>query len=90
MIKGVNRNVIVVKGDKDSRFETVYMIMKKGALSGGDDILKEADHIVSAGGMGGKKKARMPSWLIFLLGVLGGGGIAGVAILVVLRLTSFC
>ena len=49
MLKGVNRNVIVVRGGRNSRFETVYFVVKKGIASGKDDIVKEANRIIVDG-----------------------------------------
>ena len=47
MLKGVNRNVLVVRVDKDSRFESVYFVMKKGKNFEKGDVLKEANSIIS-------------------------------------------
>ena len=77
MLKGINKNVIVVKGDKNSRFEAVYMVMKKDAARG-DDILKEADRIISQSNVAEKTSKKLPRWFVFLLGILGGGGAVGV------------
>ena len=49
MLKGVNRNVIVVRGGRNSRFETVYFVVKKGIASGKEDIVKEANRIIVDG-----------------------------------------
>ena len=70
MLKGVNRNVIVVHGDKSSRFEAVYMIMKKGTGASETDILREANRLVVESGM--TVKRRLPPWLLIGLGALGG------------------
>ncbi len=70
MLKGVNRNVIVVRGDKGSRFEAVYMIMKKGTAASDTDILKEANKLVASSGM--TVKRRLPPWLWAGVGALGG------------------
>ena len=71
MLKGVNRNVIVVRGDRSSRFEAVYMIMKKGTVATDTDILKEANRLVASSGMSAKRK-RVPPWLILALGAFAG------------------
>lgn len=84
MLKGVNRNVIVVRGDRTSRFEAVYMIMKKGTGASDTDILKEANRLVANSGMSSKRKTPAP-WLLVSLGVLAGALLAsGVWLAVVL------
>ncbi len=46
MVKGVNRNVIVMDTDKSSRFEKVYFIVKPRAGCVRADIIKEANAIL--------------------------------------------
>ena len=46
MLKGTNRNVIVVRADKRSSFDTVYFVLKKGKVREGSDIIREANRIV--------------------------------------------
>ena len=75
MLKGVNRNVIVVRGDRSSRFEAVYMIMKKGTAATDTDILKEANRIVISSGMSSTRRS-MPPWLLLALGALGGAALS--------------
>ncbi|MBE6535979.1 MAG: hypothetical protein E7677_05080 [Ruminococcaceae bacterium] len=82
MLKGVNRNVIIVRGDRTSRFEAVYMIMKKGTGATETDILKEANRLVASSGMSSKRK-RAPLWLSFSLGALAGATLASIVWLIV-------
>lgn len=84
MLKGVNRNVIVVRGDRSSRFEAVYMIMKKGTGAAETDILKEANRLVASSEMSSKRK-QMPLWLSLGLAALAGAMLSsGVWLAVVL------
>ena len=46
MLKGINKNVIVVKTGSKSRFEAVYFVLKKGSASPKADIIKEANRII--------------------------------------------
>lgn len=71
MLKGVNRNVIVVRGDRSSRFEAVYMIMKKGTDTKNTDILKEANRLVANSGMS-QKRVGLPPWSLVAIGALSG------------------
>ena len=82
MLKGVNRNVIVVRGDRSSRFEAVYMIVKKGNGASETDILKEANRIVASSEMTAKRGSA-PRWLLFLLGALAGALLSSAAWLIV-------
>ena len=80
MIKGVNRSVIMVKTDKDSRFESAYFVLRphmyEGKGSGG--AILEARDILRAGEIAGRGKRRFRRfvWSImwFVLGVLVGVG----------------
>lgn len=84
MLKGVNRNVIVVRGDRSSRFEAVYMIMKKGTGAAEKDILKEANRLIASSEAPPRRGGRF-SWLAFLLGALAGAvSASGVWLIVVL------
>ena len=84
MHKGVNRNVIVVRGDRSSRFEAVYMIMKKGTGATESDVLKEANRLVANSGMSSRRKSA-PAWILLALGALAGAMLSsGVWLAVVL------
>ena len=83
MIKGVNRSVIVVKTDKDSRFESAYFVLRPHAREekGSTSVISEAKQILNAGevrsnGVTDKKKARRWAFalLCFVLGILAGSG----------------
>lgn len=72
MLKGINRNVIVVKGNGKSRFETVYFIMKKGCLCGKRDLIDEAEKIIGDSGYipsnKGKSRKKISSPALFAAG----------------------
>ena len=46
MLKGINKNVIVVNTGAKSRFEAVYFVLKKGNANSKADIIKEANKII--------------------------------------------
>ena len=80
MIKGVNRNVIVVKTDKNSRFETAYFLLRPERRGDAGGAIAEARELISAGEKQGKRKKRffriLRSALYFVLGVgTGAGGV---------------
>ncbi len=73
MLKGVNRNVIVVTADANSRFESVYFVLKRGEARDSADLLKEANRIIAESGLSRKpirKKRRFV--LAFALGGFSG------------------
>ena len=73
MLKGLNRNVIVVKGNARSRFETVYFIMKKGASSAKKDLADEAQRLIADSELiRPRSKQRLSSSALFGLGVILG------------------
>ncbi len=74
MLKGVNRNVLVVRADKNSRFESVYFVMKKGNSAERADVIKEANRIITQSGMTvGSGKIGRRVIVGFLLGTVSGG-----------------
>ncbi len=83
MLKGVNRNVIVVNSDKNSRFETVYFVLRRGNVYDKTDILKEANRIICDVGMVKKRAAGHAfNGSSFALGALLGGLLGAVACIV--------
>ena len=73
MLKGLNRNVIVVKGNGRSRFETVYFIMKKGASSAKKDLADEAQKLIADSELiQPRAKQRFSNPAVFGFGVLLG------------------
>ena len=87
MIKGINRNIIVVKMGRNSCFEAVFFVPKKGGTDK-RDILCEANRIIADSDARNGKKPRgrwiLPrlTWLLsgFLLGA-GGAAIVCVCLL---------
>jgi len=81
MIRGVQRKIIVIKGDKNSVFENVYFLLKNDIFESPrseKDIMREANRIISENYSDKKrkkyekrKKARR-GLAIFLLGLLLG------------------
>ena len=86
MIRGVNRQVIVLRPDRDSAFETVYFMLKSGQQmpsAAERDILREANKIISENcsekrGRGEKKRrCFLRGGITFMLGVLLGVALSG-------------
>ena len=76
MLKGVSRNVIIVKTKADSRFEVVYFIVKKGVINDRAEIVKEANRIVSQSGMSGRPAGLWKQVKLTLPGVCIGAALA--------------
>ena len=86
MLKGINRNMIVVRTPNTSRFEVAYFILKKGDRTDSrKKILEEANAMI-AEGEGNKKekgmKLKRAAW--FGLGILVGGSAALTVCLLIL------
>ncbi len=84
MIKGINKNMVVVKNTGSRYFEEAHFIVKSGASVRSErDLLREADRLVGAAltreGKGSKPKKRLPVIisviLSFILGALSGIGL---------------
>ena len=81
MIRGTQREMIMIKGDKDSVFEWVYFVIRADAMSQSrpkDDMLIEANRILLQN-QPSKKRKRTVFWKdvkrrtpAFLIGVLCG------------------
>lgn len=72
MLKGVNRNVIMIRSDGNSRFEAVYFVMKKGSAGDKNDMLREANKIIGDSGLSVRRKNAFGRGGIIFLGVLIG------------------
>ena len=95
MIKGCQKKIIFIQGSENSPFETAYFVLKKDSedcCHGGDDIIKEANRIISESlpdvKRKNKKRAKLKQMLyrIMLFGIgllLGGGAGAGIILLLV-------
>ncbi len=77
MLKGINRNVIVVRTDAKSRFEAVYFVLKKGGAGERADIVREANKIISESGVQRAAPMRaLRAALIAVLSALIGAAVA--------------
>jgi hypothetical protein len=82
MIKGAQRQMIVVKTADSSLFEEAYFVVRREYRGDGGDMVAEANRLIeSCGGRrsGGMRRLRgvFLSAGIFLCGALIGGGIVG-------------
>lgn len=73
MLKGTNRNVIVLRTDRGSRFEAAYFLLRRGEGAG---ALGEAKALLMAAEGEKKKRGRVPYILCavvsFVLGIAAG------------------
>ena len=77
MLKGINRNVIIVRTPRSSGFEAAYFVLKREKrVQSEEKLIEEANKLIAKGERAKKKKrgvARAILW--FALGtVLGAGG----------------
>ena len=88
MIKGVNKNIIVVDPPKKSSFEKIFFIVKvKSATDGSRDMITEANRLIgdSLSQRGGARKmSRAKGIGIFICGALFGGAAVGLVTLLIL------
>ena len=80
MLRGTSRNVIVVKTDSESMFESAYFIMKKGSSAPRCDIVREANRIIDGGGVTHRSRPSFAvSACLFLAGAVAGAVATAVA-----------
>lgn len=91
MIKGCQKKIIIIEGGESSPFETAFFVLRKNTgdcCAGGDDILREADRIISESipdvCLKRRKRERLIKMLVpgafLLIGLLLGG--SGCALLI--------
>ena len=77
MIKGCQREIVVVQTQESPIFESAYFILRrKRRVTYGADMVSEANRILSAGGYPKREKRRR--WgrlLLFLSGFAAGSGL---------------
>lgn len=82
MIKGAQKQMIVIRTADSRYFDEAYFVLRteiKAHRGCKDDMLCEANRILEQSGIESvqkKKKTKPRSLLLFLLGILCGGGIA--------------
>lgn len=80
MLRGVNKNVIVIKTDRDSRFETAYFVLRSNhcEAKGRGGAISEAKELIHAGEdaqSGVRKRGKILCGAVcFIFGVLFGAG----------------
>lgn len=74
MLKGVNRSVLVVRTGKNSNFEAVYFMLRRGNTAEPQDIVREANKIIKQGERPRPRALRIcPTPLLIGVGAIGGG-----------------
>lgn len=86
MLKGINRNIIVVRTPLTSRFEAAYFILKKGTRGDSrEKLLEEANRMIAQGERRKPwKRRRLVYALWFALGAMIGAGVSALLCLVAL------
>ncbi len=78
MIKGAQKQMIVLRTGNSPYFDEAYFVLRREVRSEQSnriDILAEANKILEENTRGAKRHSRchVPSWLLFLAGLLCGG-----------------
>ena len=88
MLKGINRNMIVVRTPPTSRFEVAYFVLRKERKAVGDSrrlSFDEVGQMIREGEDGGREKKRGLLYALwFALGAVAGAGI-GVLVCMLFR-----
>lgn len=85
MLKGINRNVMVVRPHSNSPFEAVYFVIKKDKGIYKTDMIKEANRIICEGAAPRKPRHRkLKLTLLFICAILLGAAAAVVICLLTL------
>ena len=87
MIKGAQKQMIVVKTGDSALFEEAYFVMRRDTVAGRIDLLNEANKIIS--GCTEKKKDRVwRKYKIHIVSVcsFAGGGVLGATIALLMLL----
>ena len=90
MVKGCQRQMVVIRCPADSIFESAHLILKNDAISSsGEDIVKQANRVIAESALAkskrnAKKRGRERLFLIlsFICGALAGGGLCAYVLLV--------
>jgi len=89
MIKGIQKQMVMVRTSDSSLFETAYFVLRDGIERERSDIVTEANRLVSEviaeRGRGKVRSRKRRRWLPFLLGLICGAA-ATVLTLFLIRL----
>ncbi len=82
MIKGCQREMIVMQTQDSGLFESAYFILRRQRVQGGKtDMLAEANRIIGEGSQYfERRRKRVGIKWVFLLGVLCGAGLLALAL----------
>ncbi|MBE6584795.1 MAG: hypothetical protein E7649_07495 [Ruminococcaceae bacterium] len=89
MVRGAQKQMIVVKTQDSAVFEEAYFVVRRNAVAGRMDMIAEANKIIEACGIGGKVKRKLDIKLFMIaLGTFVGGGAIGAIIVAMLNLMA--
>ena len=81
MIRGAQKQMIVLKTADSQVFEEAYFVLRRGAVGERMDMLAEANRIVDGCGIGKKRKKQISvKSLVFMLCSFVAGGAVGAII----------
>ncbi len=82
MVKGSQKQMIVVKTAESDVFEEAYFVVRRNATAGRMDMLAEANKIIDSCGVKGKKRPKIDTKLlaIMLCSFVGGGAVGAMAV----------
>ncbi len=89
MVKGAQKQMIVVKTADSNLFEEAYFVVRRNASGGRMDMLAEANKIIENCGIRARRKQKPDiKLLIFALFSFLGGGTLGAVIVAILNFAA--
>ena len=85
MIKGCQREMIVLQTRESALFESAYFVLRRGCdATARGDMLAESNRIIGEGRQYLQKRRKWRKWLPFFCGFLMGGTVACMIALIIL------
>jgi len=82
MVKGAQKQMVVIKTADSQVFEEAYFVVRRGAGTGQMDMLAEANRIIESCGIGSKSKPKIDfrQWMFALCSFVGGGTVGALIV----------
>ena len=85
MIRGCQKEMIVLQTKESALFESAYFVLRRGyGTSARGDMLAESNRIIGEGRQYLQKRQKWRKWVPFFCGFLAGGGFAAVFATIIL------
>ena len=81
MLKGINKNVIVIHPSPKSRFDTVYFVLKSSPHHASEDLIREANKRIKDGEYSSPKKHKKP-YFYYIFGLICGAFLSAITVLI--------